>query len=190
MTAASPLFRPALALAITAALALSACGGPETASAPEAANVGDAPTPPVATGTLAVGNATLRLNPNASAPSAAYFILTGGTTADTLTSVSSPDAARAEMHESKMEGGMMTMAAIDAIPVPANGTVEFRQGGKHVMLFDITAAARTAGKVKLVLTFASGATLEAEAVAAPVGEAAGGDADDAHAGMAMEHDGH
>lgn len=171
MTVVRPFFRPAVALAMTAALALSACGGSDTASAPQEAGAGEAAGAPAATGTLAVANATLRLNPNAAAPSAAYFILTGGTSEDRLVSVSSPDAARAEMHESKMEGGMMTMTPIDAIPVPANGTVEFRQGGKHIMLFDISAAARSAGKVKLVLTFASGATLEAEAVASTVAAA-------------------
>lgn len=185
MTAARTYFRPAFALAMTAALALSGCGESGTATAPETAEASEAAAP-AATGTLAVANATLRLNPNAAAPSAAYFILTGGTSEDRLVSVTSPDAARAEMHESKMEGGMMTMTPIDAIPVPANGTVEFRQGGKHIMLFDISAAARSAGKVKLVLTFASGATLDAEAIAAAP---TGAGADSGHGAMSMDHAG-
>lgn len=180
MTVVRPTFRPAVAIVAASALFLSACGGQPEASAPEADTTAEAG--PVA---LAVANASLRLNPNAAAPSAAYFTLSGGATDDTLASVSSPDAARTEMHESKMEGGLMTMAAITSIPVAAGATVEFRQGGKHIMLFDISEAARSAGKVKLVLTFASGATLETEAVAAPVGEESVG-----HDGGAMDHEGH
>jgi hypothetical protein len=181
-----PLFRHAVVLACTGALALAACGKPQDTAT--SADNAAAPAP-TTTGALAIANASLRLNPNSAAPSAAYFTLTGGTTADTLTAVSSPDAGRVEMHESKMEGGMMTMAPLASIAVPAGGTVEFRQGGKHVMLFDVSAAARTAGKIKLVLTFASGATLDAEAVAAPLGEEAG-ESGEGHEGMAMEHDGH
>lgn len=184
MTALSPRFRPALSMALPLLLALSACGSKQE-SAPAGEGESSAPAAPAATGQLAVAGATLRLNPNAAAPSAAYFTLTGSAADDTLVSASSPDAARVEMHESKMEGGMMTMAPITSIPVPANGTVEFRQGGKHLMLFDLSEAARAAGKVRLVLTFASGATLETDAAAARTGEEAG-----EHEGMEMEHEGH
>ena len=166
-----------LSLALAAAAALTACSGPETAPATE-----DAPAV-AATAALAVSNATLRLNPNAAAPSAAYFTLTGGAADATLVSARSPDVGRIELHESKMEGGLMTMAPLGEVPVPAGGSVEFRQGGKHLMLFDISAAARAAGKVKLVLVFADGSTLEAEAsVAAPA-------SDQAHDGAA-EHESH
>lgn len=187
MTRLPVRFAPALFATMPLALTLSACGSPADAPTKGEAEGTEvtAPATPAPTGELALANATLRLNPNATAPSAAYFVLTGGASDDTLVSASSPDAGRVEMHESKMEGGMMTMAPIASIPVPANGTVEFRQGGKHLMLFDVTAAARGAGKVKLVLTFASGATLETDAVAAPAGEESV-----SHEGMEMEHEGH
>lgn len=162
-------FKPALAGAM-----LMACTLPLLAGCGDASD--DQATPVTApAGDVAVAGASLRLNPNPAAPSAAYFTLTGGAHDATLVSITSPDAARAEMHESKMDGGMMTMAPLTSVPVPAGGTVEFRQGGMHVMLFDISAAARAAGKVKLVLTFADGRTLEADALvpATPEGEATG-----------------
>lgn len=155
-----------LSLTIVGASLLTACSARDAATKGEATPTADAT---VATGTLAVSAATLRLNPNAAAPSAAYFTLTGGAADATLVSASSPDVGRIELHESKMEGGMMTMAPLTDVPVPAGSTVEFRQGGKHLMLFDISAAGRAAGKVKLVLAFADGTTLEIEAAAAPVG---------------------
>ena len=62
------------------------------------------------------------------------------------------------MHESKMEGGMMAMVPITSIDVPASGSVELRPGGKHLMLFDVAEAARTAGSVRLELHYADGTT--------------------------------
>ena len=185
MTVQRPTFRPAIVLATVSALFVAGCGGQPEKAAEETA----AAEAPAVTGELAVTGASLRLNPNAAAPSAAYFTLTGGTSDDSLVSVTSPDAARTELHESKMEGGMMTMAPIATIPVAAGGTVEFRQGGKHVMLFDISDAARAAGQVKLVLTFSSGATLETDAMAASA-SAEEGEHEGAHEGMEAGHEGH
>lgn len=100
----------------------------------------------------------LRLSATPGAPSAAYFTLVGDGTAKSVTSVTSPDAGRVEMHESKMEGGMMAMVPITSIDVPASGSVELRPGGKHLMLFDVAEAARTAGSVRLELHYADGTT--------------------------------
>lgn len=130
-------------------------------------------------GSLSVSAPSIRLNPNAAAPSAAYFTLTGGSTAQVLTGVTSPEIERAELHESKMEGGMMSMAAMPEVAVPAGGTVIFRQGGKHVMLFGISEAARTAGKVTLTLMFKDGQTVPVEVPLTAVGGEA---AADEHAG--------
>ena len=145
-------------------LPLAACDS--GTHAPAAADTETATAAVAPDATLAVQNAALRLSTSESAPSAAYFTLTGGADATSLTGVSSPDVGRVEMHESKMEGGLMTMAAVEKIDVPAGGTAELRPGGLHLMLFDLTPAARAAGKVKLVLTFANGQTLETEATAA------------------------
>ncbi|MEK6542325.1 MAG: copper chaperone PCu(A)C [Pseudomonadota bacterium] len=100
--------------------------------------------------------ATVRFNPNALAPSAAYFTLTGGASDAVLIGASSPDLERAELHESRMDGGMMTMEPIARLPIPAGEQVVFRQGGKHVMLFGISEAARTRGNLALTLDFADG----------------------------------
>lgn len=112
-----------------------------------------APAAPAAQG-VKVQSASVRLNPNPVAPSAAYFTIIGGAEAETLTRITSPDAKRVEMHESRMEGGLMTMAAVDHVEIPARGRVAFRQGGRHAMLFGISAAARTRGTLTLNLDFA------------------------------------
>ncbi|MEQ1510582.1 MAG: copper chaperone PCu(A)C [Sphingopyxis sp.] len=100
--------------------------------------------------------ATVRLNPNPTAPSAAYFTLNGGANDAVLIGASSSDLVRAELHESRMDGGLMMMEPIARLPIPAGEQVMFRQGGKHVMLFGISDAARTRGNLTLNLDFADG----------------------------------
>lgn len=157
-------------LALAAMFSLTACDAFLT-SQPEVEEV--------AGGSVLVSAPSIRLNPNAAAPSAAYFTLTGGSTAQVLTGLISPEIERAELHESKMEGGMMSMAAMPEVAVPAGGTVIFRQGGKHVMLFGISDAARAAGKVTLTLTFKDGQSVPVEVPLTAVGADV---AADGHAG--------
>ncbi|MEQ1688812.1 MAG: copper chaperone PCu(A)C, partial [Sphingopyxis sp.] len=138
---------------------------------------------PAAAQGVKVQSASARLNPNPAAPSAAYFTIIGGTGADTLTGITSPDAKRVEMHESRMEGGLMTMASVDQVEVPAGGRVVFRQGGLHVMLFDIEAAVRNGGKLHLLLIFKNGGVVPIE-ITVPVqphADAVSSDAQDAPA---------
>ena len=108
--------------------------------------------------------ASVRLPAVAENPGAAYFTLHGGSVDDHLLSVTSPLVVRAEMHDMAMKGTMMSMGKIEGgVALPAGATVRFASGGKHVMLFDISPKAVAGGKLPLVMTFASGAKLEADA---------------------------
>ena len=111
---------------------------------------------------VAATGATVRTNPNADAPWAAYFTLTGGAEDRVVTGVSVEGAERAELHESRKDGGLMTMVPLARIPVPAHGHVIFRQGGKHVMLFGVTSAARAAGRMTLTLSLDDGSNVIVE----------------------------
>lgn len=127
------------------ALALTACGGASHDK-------------------LNVDQAFVRLSAVSGNPSSAYFALNGGPTADRLMSVSSPMAVRAELHDTKMEGGMMKMTPLaDGLDIPAKAEIAFASGGKHVMLFDVSPKVAVGGKMPLVLNFASGAKLETQA---------------------------
>lgn len=139
-----------LTAALLTALPLAACGGPATSGG----EVAGAEQPVTAMG------ATVRLNANPAAPSAAYFTLVGGARDATLTGASSPDLARAELHEAMVSGGMASMAPIERLVIPAGENVVFRTGGRHVMLFGISDAARAAGQLMLTLTFADGPPVE------------------------------
>ncbi len=177
--------RAALLFGALCLLPLAACsGGGGSADGDDDAR---ASRPRVVAGeNVAALGATVRLNANPEAPSAAYFTLIGGARDAVLTGASSPDLARAEMHETRTEGGVTTMAPLARLAVPAGAEVVFRQGGKHVMLFGISEAARARGTMTLMLSFEGNPPLEVTlALTPPDAAAAPGAA--AHEGM---HDGH
>ena len=67
-----------------------------------------------------------------------YFELHNhGTTPDELTGVSSDVAVVAEIHESKLEGDVMTMNMLSSLPIEAKADIAFEPGGLHVMLIDL-----------------------------------------------------
>ncbi|MBV9559484.1 MAG: copper chaperone PCu(A)C [Bradyrhizobium sp.] len=120
---------------------------------------------------LRVSDAWIRLAAVPGTPSAAYFTIHGGPTSDRLTSISSPQVRRAEMHETMAaDHGMARMAPVEQLAVPAGGTVTFAPGGRHVMLFGLDAAATAGREVRLDLAFASGRTLAARARVRAMGD--------------------
>jgi copper(I)-binding protein len=70
-----------------------------------------------------------------------------------LVAVSTPVAGVAEIHEMKMDGGVMKMRAMPALELPANQTVELKPGGYHLMLMDLKAPLAKDSSVALTLTF-------------------------------------
>ena len=89
-----------------------------------------------------------------------------------LIAVTSPVAKIAEVHEMKMEGGVMKMGAIDKVAVPAGKSVELKPGGYHVMLVDVVAPLKEGDTVPLKLTFEDKTgkkqTVEVNAVVKPL----------------------
>ena len=141
-------------LALLASLA--ACKQQENAQAPSR--------------TLSVSDAVVRLAPIESRPAAAYFVIHGGKTRDRLTAVSSSKAARIELHESAMQGAMMSMKAIARAEIPAGGQVAFKPGGNHAMVFGLDPAVKPGTSIPLHFTFQSGATIDADAKALAAGD--------------------
>ena len=124
-----------------------------------------------------VSELDIRLPAVAGNPGVAYFTLSGGSNGRTLVSVSSPDAARAEMHDMTMSDGMMTMTPLtNGVAIPAKGQVRFESGGKHVMLFDMKSGLKSGDAVQLRFTFSNGETaaIDAKAEAPGGGDMHGG----------------
>lgn len=86
-------------------------------------------------------------------PGAAYFTLHSNSSPMALTSVSSPQVERIELHDSQMDGGVMRMRPIASAEIPEAGAMEFKPGGKHAMLFGIDPAVKPGGKISLTFRF-------------------------------------
>jgi len=70
-----------------------------------------------------------------------------------LVSVASPAAGAVEIHDMKMEGGVMKMSAVNGVDLPANKTVKLAPGGYHVMLLALKRTMKAGDRVPLKLTF-------------------------------------
>ena len=70
-----------------------------------------------------------------------------------LVKAESPIAAIVEIHEMKMNDGVMEMKGLDAVEIPANKLVELKPGGLHIMLMKLNKPINPGDKVPLTLTF-------------------------------------
>ena len=68
-----------------------------------------------------------------------------------LVSASSPIAASVEVHEMKMEGDVMKMRPVDALPLPAGKPVELKAGAYHMMLIGLKAPVKFGDVVPITL---------------------------------------
>lgn len=89
-----------------------------------------------------------------------------------LVGVSSPAIPRVEMHEMKMDGGVMKMREVKAIELPKGKTVSLQPGGYHVMLMNLEKPIAAGDRIPLTLVVESGGkkqTVEVKADARPIG---------------------
>lgn len=94
---------------------------------------------------------------------AVYLLLHNHTTTDDeLLSVTTDVAKSVSIHETMtMQGSDMTeMQPRDSVPVPADGEVEFKPGGLHIMLVNLTRDLKVGDQFDVTLTFKSGLTLK------------------------------
>ena len=115
---------------------------------------------------LRVDEARLILSPVDSNPSGLYFTVHGGEKDVELFRVVSDSAIRSEMHESGKDPatGAMSMTPQDKILIPAKSKVEFKQGGKHVMMWGVNLRARKLGEMPLEFVFSNGDRILVDAV--------------------------
>ena len=96
------------------------------------------------------------------------FVELKSPTAARLIGGSSPVADSVEVHEMSMDGGVMRMRAIDALPLPAGQVVMLKPGGYHVMLMGLKDTVKAGDTVPVTLTIErEGGKVETLAVRAP-----------------------
>jgi len=103
--------------------------------------------------TVDVKNAWVRTSVQGQSATGAFMTLTARE--DTrLIGITSPVAGVAELHEMKLDNGVMKMRAVaDGLALPAGKAVELKPGGYHVMLMDLKAALPKDSTVPVTLLF-------------------------------------
>jgi copper(I)-binding protein len=94
----------------------------------------------------------------------AYAVIENpGATELRIVSVAADVAGSAEMHEMTRAGDMMKMAPVKMVRVPPHGTVEFKPGGTHLMLFDLKRSLKDGDLVTLTFATSAGGLVTATA---------------------------
>jgi copper(I)-binding protein len=118
-----------------------------------------------------VENAWARATPPRAEVGAVYMTLTASGP-DRLVGVSTPAAAKAEVHEMSTENGVMRMRETPGIMLPAGQPVVLGPGGYHVMLMGLKGPLKQGQTVPLHLTFASAPPVDVTAAVGDIGGSA------------------
>jgi periplasmic copper chaperone A len=138
-------------------------------------------------GTLVLTDLWARATPPGAKAGGGFLTITNtGDEPDRLVSASTPEAAIGEVHEMKVEDGVMTMRPLaDGLAIPAHDSVTLAPGGFHLMFINLKAPLAEGGKMPVTLTFEKAGTVETflhiEPIGAP-GPAAKGGGDMNHEG--------
>lgn len=147
---------PIAALLITAALSAAAAGA--------------APGP-----VLRIERAWSRASPPTATVAAAYLTLDNrGRKPDRLLSVSSPRAARVEVHAIVHEGNVAKMRRVDPLHVAAGERLTLAPGGTHIMLMGLASPLVAGERVPLLLRFEVAGDVPVEALVLAAGDAESG----------------
>lgn len=100
-----------------------------------------------------------------------------------LVGASAPVAEAVEVHEMKLEGGVMKMRATSRLALPAGKAVSLKPGGYHIMLMGLKGQLKTGDTVPITLRIEdAGKKVESVTVNAEVRDLTEAPADNPHAG--------
>ena len=110
---------------------------------------------------LKVKEAVLTLSPVDSNPSSYHFNVYGGPEDVYLLRVSTPSAIRTEMHDVGVDPktGAVTMSPLNRVFIPSGKKVEFKKGGKHVMMWGVNLIPRRLGEIETEFLFSNNARI-------------------------------
>jgi copper(I)-binding protein len=152
-------------MALSVAFVAVACGGDDD---DDDGNGGSTPavTDGAKLGDLTISGQWVRTTTNN--VTAAYLVVKNSGAADTLVKVTSPLTSNVQLHEVITEGSTSRMQEKPGgFPVPANGTLELKPGGFHIMMMDVEKPVTEGQEVSLTLTFEKAGDVTIVAVAKP-----------------------
>jgi copper(I)-binding protein len=103
---------------------------------------------------IEIDNAWTRATPPGAKTAAGYMTIRNQSSSpDRLIGAASPLAARVEMHVHLHDGDVMRMRQVKGYDIPANGSLELKPGGAHLMFVDIKRAFKEGEKIPVTLRF-------------------------------------
>jgi copper(I)-binding protein len=122
-------------------------------------------------GDLLVTQPWTRATPGGAKVAGGYLTVTnGGKDSDRLIGGTLPGASRVEIHEMKVENGVMEMRPLTkGLEIKPGETVKLEPGGYHVMFMGMTTSLKQGEKLKGQLRFEKAGSVEVEYSVAPVG---------------------
>jgi copper(I)-binding protein len=136
----------------------------------------------VKAGDLVISQAWTRATPGNSKLGGGFLTIENkGSAPDKLIGVSGDVAGKIEVHEMKMDGGVMKMRPVEGgLTIDPGKTVKLAPGGYHLMMMDLKNPLKQGDKVPVTLQFEKAGnvavTLDVEGVGAqgPAGSSSGG----------------
>jgi len=125
-------------------------------------------------GPLAIDHPWSRATPKGASVAGGYMKITNtGSTPDRLIGGATEAARKFEIHEMKVDGGVMKMRELtNGLEIPPGGTIELKPGSLHVMMTGVTRPFVKGERVKASLTFEKAGKVDIEFIV----DAVGGDA--------------
>ncbi|WP_371677584.1 copper chaperone PCu(A)C [Streptomyces sp. NBC_01276] len=135
----------AVALSLTAALAISGCSSSDSSGSSGSSDAAGESAKPKMT----VSGAFMPEPVNDKMAGAFMVIKNDSKTADKLTAVTSPLSDDLQIHETKDQ----KMQQVQAMDVPANGELKLERGGSHVMFMGLKSTPKVGDKITIELRF-------------------------------------
>jgi copper(I)-binding protein len=103
-----------------------------------------------------------------------YMVIVNTGKADALVGANTPVAERVELHQTRMDGGVMKMRRAERVDIPAGVTVRLEPGGLHMMLIGLKQPLAEGAKLPLVLRFEKAGEVKVELKVETDGPSTGG----------------
>jgi periplasmic copper chaperone A len=125
---------------------------------------------------IKVVGAWVRPTPPGADTAAVYALIRNdGAAPDRLLSAETDAAKAAQVHEMKMENGMMVMREVPGgLEVPAHGALHLQPGGYHVMLIDLKHQIKAGERIRVTLVFEHAGRVALRVLAREPGRRQGG----------------
>lgn len=117
---------------------------------------------------IIISNAWVQAMPPSQTVSAGYMTISNNSYKEIiLKSASSDIAGITEIHEMSQVNGIMHMAKVPNLPIPAQGKVSLQPGGFHIMLINLKKPANNGDIVHITLHFQDGRSMTVNAQVKP-----------------------